>query len=278
VKNYIKQILREELLQFEGFDKVKDKQYQNIPVRRVKNTKTYITYGFKLGGLNYYVDIFTTKNKSMPDGTYEVLYGFEGQKSSYDTTKKGGFQHTKSVLYTVAKIMDKECKEKKIKYYHFEGFPNEKEQDINSDTTKRSRIYNTFFSMYYGADALVVRGRYTTILMNEVFPEYFETPTGKERKDHHLLGQFLRYINNDNPSYNVWNEIQVNGNEYQIQTSEIVTKNYGRLAVDIYCNEDESKFTISYNKIDVGEKESNNFNDFTSLFAYMQEKLIGKNG
>jgi hypothetical protein len=277
VKGYIKQILREGLLQFEGFDKVRDKQYQNVPVRRVKNVKTYITYNFKLNGYDYYVDIFTTKKKGMPKGTYEVLFGFEGQDSSYDVANQG-YTHLKSVLYTVTKIMDKECKEKKIKFYLTEGFPNEDEQDANSDSTKRSRLYTMFLSSYYGSDSLVIRGKYITILMNEVFPEYFETPKGKERKDHHLLGQFLRFINNGNPSYNVWGEIIVNDNQFEIKTDEIVNKAYGRLSLEIYCDEDESKYTISFNKLDVGEQKTNTFNDFITLFTFMQENLMSKNG
>lgn len=282
--NNIKGLLREGLLLggllSEGFDKSADTQYQNVEFRRVKNVKTYITYHFDLNGYEYYVDIFTTKESSLPKGTYDVLFGFTGQKGASDTANVGN-GHLKYVLYTTARIMDIECKEKKIKFFHFEGFPTQKELETNPmGTTKRSRVYNAFFDAYYGTKVMIETGRYTVLMMNKVYPELFQLPNSKERKNYHLLGQMLTYINNGNPGLNIWDELDVMenefGDEYSISTDEIQNKDYGGLDLDIDADETNNKFSIQYRKFDTGESNSGEFNDFMGMINFIQTNLMSK--
>lgn len=271
MSKWIKNMLREGLV-LEFFNQELDVEHQNIPFTRTRNDDNYITYKYEISGLDYYTDIIKSKDSGLPSNTFTVLFGYEGQNGSSDSAGKGP-SHLKKVLYTTARIMDIECQEKHIKYYNSEGFPTDIElQNDPMGSTKRSRIYEKFFSEYYSPNVLIVRGRYIFFQMDKVYPEIFKE-VRETTKSHQYIAKLLGYINNDNPNLDVWDTIDGYEDDFTVSTDEIINKSYGGLDLDITINMENDVYSINYNKFDIGEKDQKQFNDFKSLYYYMKENL-----
>lgn len=244
-----------------------------LPFNRTHNSNESITYEFIVSGKKYEFNL-TLKSEGYGPATYEAVFMKDGQKSSSERGGKNPFD-TFKILATCKAIMDKECREKKIRTYHIEGAKDEeqitKQKGDSEEDTQRARVYEKFFNTKYGSNAVKRNGRFITIDMTQVFPKVFKDESNSKVS---TISNLLLRVSDKNPDKEaIMQSFEGNENTFSVATDELINSKYGGLDLDMYIDNVTNQYKVSFNKFDIGQHDEKSFNDFKPFMQYVTQNL-----
>jgi len=249
-----------------------ESQAKPQPFEKILDQGDIINYKFFVSGEEYVYSMTLKTGDQYPINTYEAV--FIKDKEESDHVANIGALHFYEVLATCSSIMELECKSKKVRHYWVDGAVDKKDKDPND--TRRSRIYDIYFSKKYGRSSVEKNGRFILIDMTKIFPELFDESDKTNQVD--ILVKHLVNISSKNPNIKMIKQsFQGNNEKFNVSTDELSNKVYGGLDLDIVIDNDIKHYNIEYTKFETEDVESKNeaFSDFESLIEFMQNNLYG---
>ncbi len=244
--------------------KITEQQYRILTeatifdVKKYTDTKNLIEYRFNADGIKYFIRIFHYDYKHK-NNVYEVEFGILNQETFGDRAGRDLY-HLNSVLNTVLSVVEKEVKEKKIRYIKLEGAADEKDSGSAFNSTIRTKIYYRYLKNRYPDDALSLGGRFIMIDISKLYPELFTEESKIEK-----IVKVLERIG-DEEEMDINNAVSGDDNDFNIEL-ELISSNYGVVYFNITINVHYNHYAVETD-ID-GDQNTEEFETFDDLYNYL---------
>lgn len=223
-------------------------------------------YEFKtIDGIIYDVNILPAKGFGFK--TYDVSFNVKSRGSEYET--KLDLSH----LNSVADIVDKEVREKRIRRVIFN--PSYGERDVMRGDNKkifnpnlRYELYLRFLNNRYPEESILPGMGKIGIDITKIHPEIF-----KESNKMSIMTVLLNKFNDSG------NEIVVEDFDGEDENNfsyigEISNEDKGDFSIEIYVHDNWKEYNIVIESYDTGEKDEEYFKTFNELVDFIKSKFV----